>query len=49
MIEPINIVKSFLDENFLLETKTAERLYHSYAKEMPIIDYHCHASRSDSN
>jgi len=42
MIEPINIVKSFLDENFLLETKTAERLYHSYAKEMPIIDYHCH-------
>ena len=35
-------VKSFLDENFLLETKTAEKLYHDYAKQMPIIDYHCH-------
>jgi len=35
-------VKQFLDDNFLLETKTAERLYHDYAKQMPIIDYHCH-------
>ncbi|MBV7530310.1 glucuronate isomerase [Chitinophaga sp. sic0106] len=34
--------KKFLDENFLLNTGTAERLYHDYAKEMPIIDYHCH-------
>jgi glucuronate isomerase len=34
--------KSFLDDNFLLESKTAERLYHEYAKDMPIIDYHCH-------
>lgn len=32
----------FLDENFLLHTDTAQRLYHEYAKEMPIIDYHCH-------
>ena len=35
-------MKSFLDENFLLKNKTAEILYHEYAKSMPIIDYHCH-------
>lgn len=35
-------MKPFLDEDFLLETKTAEILYHQYAKNMPIYDYHCH-------
>lgn len=35
-------MKNFLDENFLLETKTAEKLYHDYAKDMPVIDYHNH-------
>ena len=35
-------MKKFLDENFLLQTKTAQYLYHSFAKDMPIIDYHCH-------
>jgi glucuronate isomerase len=35
-------MKKFLDENFLLESKTAQRLYHEYAKDMPIIDYHNH-------
>ncbi|GAB3260371.1 glucuronate isomerase [Larkinella harenae] len=35
-------IKSFLDEDFLLQTDTARRLYHDYAKAMPIIDYHCH-------
>lgn len=35
-------IKPFLDENFLLENATAERLYHEYAKEQPIIDYHNH-------
>lgn len=35
-------MKPFLDENFLLQTKTAVRLYHEYAKDMPIIDYHNH-------
>ena len=35
-------MKKFLDENFLLQTKTAQQLYHEFAKEMPIIDYHCH-------
>ncbi|MCP9770547.1 glucuronate isomerase [Lacihabitans sp. LS3-19] len=36
------MAKVFLDENFLLQTKTAEILYHEYAKDMPIIDYHNH-------
>jgi glucuronate isomerase len=35
-------MKVFLDENFLLNNKTAEQLYHAYAKDLPIIDYHCH-------
>lgn len=35
-------MKKFLDENFLLNNATAERLYHGYAKDMPIIDYHNH-------
>ncbi len=38
---------SFLDENFLLQTKTAQDLYHAHAKNMPIIDYHCHLSPED--
>ncbi len=40
-------MKTFLDENFLLNNKTAEKLYHEYAKEMPIIDYHNHLSPED--
>jgi glucuronate isomerase len=35
-------MKSFLDQDFLLQNKTAERLYHDFAADMPIIDYHCH-------
>lgn len=35
-------MKKFLDEDFLLQTATAKVLYHSYAKQMPIIDYHNH-------
>lgn len=35
-------MKKFLDENFLLQNKTSQQLYHEFAKEMPIIDYHCH-------
>jgi glucuronate isomerase len=37
-------MKKFLDENFLLTNTTAQTLYHSYAKSMPVIDYHCHLS-----
>ena len=35
-------MKKFMDENFLLNSKSAERLYHEYAAKMPIIDYHNH-------
>ncbi|MFT4203904.1 MAG: glucuronate isomerase [Chitinophagaceae bacterium] len=35
-------MKQFLDDNFLLQSKTAETLYHDYAKALPIIDYHNH-------
>jgi glucuronate isomerase len=35
-------VKKFMDEDFLLQSEVAKTLYHDYAKEMPIIDYHCH-------
>ena len=34
----------FLDENFLLHSDTAKRLYHDHAKDQPIFDYHCHLS-----
>ena len=37
-------MKKFMDENFLLTNETAIRLYHDYAKDMPIFDYHCHLS-----
>ena len=35
-------MKKFMDDNFLLSTDTAITLYHEYAKNMPICDYHCH-------
>ncbi len=33
---------SFMTEDFLLDTEFARRLYHDYAKDQPIFDYHCH-------
>jgi len=33
---------SFINENFLLRSKAAQRLYHDFAKDLPIIDYHNH-------
>ncbi|MBR1677557.1 MAG: glucuronate isomerase [Clostridia bacterium] len=33
---------SYINGNFMLKNKTAEKLYFNYAKDMPIIDYHCH-------
>ncbi|MFT3749263.1 MAG: glucuronate isomerase [Agriterribacter sp.] len=35
-------MKKFLDEDFLLQTSAAKKLYHDYAEKMPIIDYHNH-------
>jgi glucuronate isomerase len=42
-----NSIKPFMDENFLLNGVFAQRLYHQYAKDLPIIDYHCHLSPKD--
>lgn len=39
--------KTFLSEDFLLQSEFAQVLYHDYAKELPIIDYHCHLSPKD--
>ena len=36
-----------MDQNFLLQTETAQRLYHDYAVKMPIYDYHSHLSAQD--
>ena len=36
------MIKPFLDDNFLLQNPTAEILYHEYAKDLPILDYHNH-------
>lgn len=38
------IMKPFMDDDFLLQTETAKRLYHEHASKMPIFDYHCHIS-----
>lgn len=35
-------MKQFMDDHFLLTNETAAHLYNTYAKDMPIIDYHCH-------
>jgi len=35
---------SYIKNNFLLTSKTAEKLYNEHAKDMPIFDYHCHLS-----
>lgn len=40
-------MKTFMNENFLLSNPTAVRLFHSYAKELPIIDYHCHIPQAE--
>jgi len=35
-------MKKFMDKDFLLQTETAQKLYHQHAAKQPIIDYHCH-------
>ncbi len=35
-------MKPFLDSDFLLQSETARLLYHQYAADLPILDYHCH-------
>ena len=40
-------MKTFIHDDFLLETPAARELYHGYAAQMPIIDYHCHLSPAE--
>ena len=35
-------MKPFMNEDFLLTSDAAKKLYHEFAEPMPIIDYHCH-------
>ncbi len=35
-------MKTIIHDDFLLQNDTAKHLYHTYAKDLPIIDYHCH-------
>ncbi len=35
---------TFITDNFMLQNKTAKDLFYNFAKDMPIIDYHCHIS-----
>lgn len=44
MIEDIETTKTFLQDDFLLRSDFAKKLYHNYAKSLPVIDYHCHLS-----
>ncbi len=37
-------MQEFMGKDFLLSTEAARKLYHEYAADMPIIDYHCHVS-----
>jgi glucuronate isomerase len=37
----------FIHEDFLLQTRTARRLYHQFAEAEPIFDYHCHLPPRD--
>ncbi len=38
---------SFIHDDFLLNSGAARRLYHDYAEDEPILDYHCHLSPKD--
>ncbi|MDR2655473.1 MAG: glucuronate isomerase [Oscillospiraceae bacterium] len=38
---------NFMNEDFLLKTESAARLYHEHAEKMPVIDYHCHINPED--
>ena len=38
---------SFLGDDFLLKNEAAKRLYHDFAKDCPIYDFHCHLVPSE--
>ncbi len=41
------MTRPFIHDDFLLQNETARRLFHDFAENMPIIDYHCHISPKD--
>ena len=40
-------MKKFIHDDFLLSNDTARELFHNHAKELPVIDYHCHLPPED--
>lgn len=48
-MQTIETQQAFLSEDFLLQNKYASILYHTYAKNQPIIDYHNHLPPSQIN
>jgi hypothetical protein len=42
-------MKAFMDKEFMLQSPTAQHLYHDYAADMPICDYHHHTSQERNN
>ena len=40
-------MKAFMDQDFLLQTRTASELYHKYAERTPVLDYHCHINPAE--
>ena len=40
-------MKAFMDKDFLLYNNQATELYNKFAKNLPIIDYHCHLNPKD--
>ena len=44
---PGQMSATFLDQNFLLHSELAKRLYHDHVADLPIIDYHCHLPPQD--
>jgi glucuronate isomerase len=45
--QDLNHMTNFIAEDFLLQNEFARQLFHRYAKELPVIDYHCHLSPED--
>lgn len=44
-LERVRVLKTFITDDFLLMNETAKELYHDYAKDLPIIDYHNHLNQ----
>lgn len=42
IIKENTYMKKFMDKDFLLKTDEAKHLYHDFAAQVPVLDYHCH-------